>query len=400
MTNSIIPLHTHSVPNTVPAAPVVPSVGFFESKFPAWIILASFVLVTLPVAGILIWTNSNRLLFLYFWIFSTTHFVLTFTIYMQSENLSHFTATRRNLLLFVVIPLAILAVFYGMRLLRVDPRFPVAALLFGAAVRILDFNHFNRQAFGVYQLFKARAGLGLPKVCKTVENAYFICLSGMLFITFLAGGISPWISREHVKMIGGVTFGAPLVALPLLRSAAVACAGVAAILLAASFTFLWRAWRAGGRPSGLWESLTYIAFQTLSAALAIAFLPLYGVALAIHYAEYHVLMYPRCFHRRLDLTRSLDRWYQALRGSRVLFYGLLLTVSAVVTFFTTLSAASAHKTSGGGGYLAFVAIFDGIFVCHYFIEMLIWKFSDPFFRRTAGSLYFAPRARTSRPQPG
>src|SRR5262249_17026375 len=105
--------------------------------------------------------------------------------------------------------------------------------------------------------------------------------------------------------------------------------------------------------------------------------------------------YPRCFHSRLDLTHAVDRWYQALRGSRVLFYGLLLAVSALVTFFTTVSAASVNKTSVEVGYLAFVAIFDGIFVCHYFIEMLIWKFSDPFFRRTAGSLYIAPRARTT-----
>ena len=156
-------------------------------------------------------------------------------------------------------------------------------------------------------------------------------------------------------------------------------------------TILLKAWRAGGRRSGLWESLAYLFFQTLSAALAIAFFPLYAAALAMHYTEYHVLMYPRCFYSRLDPTRTVDHWYQSLRGSRARFYGLLAIVSGLVTFFTTLSASS----GGGAPYLAFVAVFDGIFVCHYFIEMLIWKFSDPFFRQTAASLYFAPRSRAS-----
>jgi len=38
-----------------------------------------------------------------------------------------------------------------------------------------------------------------------------------------------------------------------------------------------------------------------------------------------------------------------------------------------------------------VSIFDGLFVFHYFVEMWIWRFSDPFFRRTLTPLYFRPR---------
>ena len=37
---------------------------------------------------------------------------------------------------------------------------------------------------------------------------------------------------------------------------------------------------------------------------------------------------------------------------------------------------------------AFAAIFDGLFVFHYFVETLIWRFGDPFFRKEA-ALYFA-----------
>ncbi|HVO99350.1 MAG TPA: hypothetical protein VMT15_14865 [Bryobacteraceae bacterium] len=391
MTNTMITPAAASIPDASSAS----ALGFFQRPLPARIILASFFLVTIPTAGALVYTNSHRLLFLYIWIFSATHFVVTFTIYLQSENLRHFTATRRNIIQFVVIPLGIFAIFYFVRVMRVAPRFPMFALLFGAAVRILDFNHFNRQSFGVYQLFKARTGLRAPALCKKIENAYFISLSVLLFITYLAGGVSPWIPRDHLNVIGGMEFLAPMVPVAMLRVAAAACASVSAALLVTDVAMILKSWRESGQPSGLWESFSYVLFQTLSAALAIAFLPLYATALAIHYAEYHVLMYPRCFHSRLDLTRSLDHWYQTLRGSRALFYGMLIAVSGLVTLLTTLSGV--WGTAGLDKpvpYLAFVAIFDGIFVCHYFIEMLIWRFSDPFFRTTAAALYIAPRSRT------
>ncbi len=45
------------------------------------------------------------------------------------------------------------------------------------------------------------------------------------------------------------------------------------------------------------------------------------------------------------------------------------------------------------GYLACIAIFDGIFVFHYFIEMFIWRFRDPHFRTTLAGMYIAPAAK-------
>ena len=364
--------------------------GFFERKFPARLILASFLFLTLPVTGALIWTQSHQFLFLYIWIFSATHFVVTFTIYLQQENLRHFTATTRNLILFVLIPFGIFAIFDLVRALRFEPRFPVFAIGFTAAIRILDFNHFNRQSFGVYQLFKGRVGLRSAPAAKRVENLYFNSLSAMLFITYLSGGLSPWIPRNSLSAIGGMSFADPMLALASLRVAAWICAGISASLLAVCVALLLKAWRASGGRASLWESFAYFGFQTLSAILAIAFLPLYAVALAIHYVEYHVLMYPRCFKSTLNPAHRVDRWFQSLRASRILFYGVMIAVAGLVTLTTTHSVALVGSTHTIP-YLAIIAIFDGIFVCHYFVEMLIWKFSDPFFRKTAGALYFAPR---------
>lgn len=52
--------------------------GFFEHELPSRIILWSF-LVTLPFALALALTARHGFLFLYVWLFGTTHFVLTGT---------------------------------------------------------------------------------------------------------------------------------------------------------------------------------------------------------------------------------------------------------------------------------------------------------------------------------
>jgi hypothetical protein len=58
--------------------------------------------------------------------------------------------------------------------------------------------------------------------------------------------------------------------------------------------------------------------------------------------------------------------------------------------------AGMWKSSGGGdgvasSHTALVAVFDGLFVFHYFVEMFIWRFSEPYYRQTLGPLYFAPK---------
>ena len=160
-------------------------------------------------------------------------------------------------------------------------------------------------------------------------------------------------------------------------------------LAIATVTLALRAWRAEGRPVGLGRALGYLGAQTAGVALAAASMPMYFATLAIHYVEYHVLMYPRCFHSRLDERSLLDRCFARLRRRPPVFYGLVALAALVVLQFTNSSGMAELSTR----YVAVIAVFDGIFVFHYFVEMLIWRFSDPYFRRTLLSLYFAPRPR-------
>lgn len=366
--------------------------GLFEGKLATRIILGSFFLLTVPLVALFAAASNHWFVTVYLWLFGLTHFVLTLSVYLQSENLKYFKATARNILLFFVVPLAILMGFYVTGVLQLNARFPVAAIALGVVIRTLDFNHLNRQTFGVYQLFKARTGLRPPGAIKRLEQACTYSLTALLLTTFLAGGVCPLPQVRAWRLFGFLP--KPIEAmLPLdvLQMVFWAFAALTVLLGAISVWLLIHAWNQGGRPRGIAEALGYIAIQTISAFFAVVSFPLYFATLAIHYVEYHVLMYPRCFKVQLNDKSSLDRWFGGMRRHRAVFYGVTIFAAAVVMLFR----AADRSPSSSLHYLAVVSIFDGLFVFHYFVEMLIWRFSNPFFRKTLGSLYFTPRLRAS-----
>jgi hypothetical protein len=348
----------------------VPATGFFQRALPVQLILASFFLLTLPMAAILSQSNTGLFQAAYICLFGTTHFVVTFVIYLRSENLKYFTSDARNKIRFFGIPILLFA------------------LVFHALIRAADFNHLNRQSFGVHQLFKARAGLRAPQKLKSVEMWYFNTLSGLLYCSFLAGGRTPLLPA-----LDGITPFTPLVPVAWITAASYALLALAVVMMAYIVSSLIAAWHGAGRPAGLGDTLAYFAFQTISAGLAMISLPLYAATLAMHYVEYHVLMFPRCFHSKLDQSSALDRWFGRLRSSHVKFYATLIGASMFV--YTVMAVSfdlmGVSASPDAGRYLVLAAVFDGLFVFHYFVETLIWRFGDPFFRKDL-KLYFAPKA--------
>ncbi|HET6573011.1 MAG TPA: hypothetical protein VFG68_05370 [Fimbriiglobus sp.] len=382
-------------PADTPAPPR--PVGYFERTLPPALILGTFFAVTLPMAALVRWADTGVVVWVYLWLFGMTHFVLTLTVYMQSGNLRHFAATWRNRLYFFAVPVGLFIAFDLLHAFRVGATFPVFALWFWGAVRLLDFNHFNRQSFGVYQLFKARTGVRFPAGLKRTEDAFFAALTVLLFATFLGGGLCPLLQPGGWLTVADVGRGLadPVLPLDVLQAATVVGVAAAVGLLSASVTGLVRAWRAAGRPAGLAMALTYLAFQAASAVLAVVSFPLYIASLAIHYVEYHVLMAPRCFRSRLDEASRLDRFYGRVRANRVLFYAAVVVIAGLVTVLAAAGMGVMGRYPGvfaePVGYLVLIALFDGLFVFHYFVEMLIWRFSDPYFRQSRAGLYFAPK---------
>ena len=49
------------------------------------------------------------------------------------------------------------------------------------------------------------------------------------------------------------------------------------------------------------------------------------------------------------------------------------------------------SNGGAAAWFMLLTAFDALVVCHYFLEMFIWKFSDPHFRKSMDGVYFAKR---------
>jgi hypothetical protein len=277
--------------------------------------------------------------------------------------LRHFASSRTNKIIFFAIPIAIFAFFDLYHALGLEERFVVFAAVLFAGIRFVDFLHFNRQNFGVHQLFKGKTGAAFPSWMRRAEQGYFMALVVLIFQTFLADGHHARFDNPWFLLVLAVTAG----------------------LLAAILYGYATAFRSATKRSALAAPFGYLMLQSAAAGLAVYSTTLYLFALAMHYVEYHVLMVPRCFSSPLDRTRRLDRCYDRFRSHKLVFYVVLLGFSGL--YFWLGQGRLATDTSPVT-YRMLIHVFDGLFVFHYFMEAFIWKFSDPYFRKTLGPLYF------------
>ncbi len=358
-----------SVTDTPPPVRRLQALGYFERAAPVRIILGSFLFLTLPVAAfVLVLPNAAALTWLYIWLFGGTHIVLTLTIYGSRANRRYFASSPRNVAAFIAIPLALLGCYFAIRTLDLAVTVPWLALGFWAGLRFFNFFHLTRQTFGVHQMFKARTKAKFPAWAKRCENGTGFALVATLMLTHAAGGVCPLLTESS----------------PALRVVWVACAGLAAMLFAASMLALLRT-----RSSpAVHAAMLYFTLQTLGMAAATLYLPLYLAALAMHYVEYHVLMVPRIAKQELDPEYRIDRGYGWLRTHRVAFLLAVLGLSALVT--TGMSAMDL-EASGNAEWATLLTAFDALVAIHYFLEMQIWKFSDPHIRKNLEGVYFAKR---------
>jgi hypothetical protein len=357
---------------------------------PLLLIFGSFVFLTLPFTAAALVDESFRtqyrwLELTYIWLFSSTHAVLTLSVYLQTGNLRHFNRSWKNRVLYFAIPLAILVLFDLFVTFRVALVWPYVGLLVFAGIRLADFHHFGRQSYGVLQMFKGPGKAAFPTWLRQAENYYFFGVTSLLWLVYLSGG--------HLRPEGFA---------PWVREAAYFMVALLGCLLALILGGFVMAWRRSPNRRALLAPFSYVLLQTVCAGLAFYDITFYFFALAIHFAEYHVLMYPRCFKANLDPTQKLDRWYARLRSRKAIFYGVLLAVAGYYTYRLAYGMASMAgevyqaQAAPIPPWLFAIALFDGLFLFHYFVESLIWKFSDPYYRQSLAGLYF-PAAAPARP---
>ena len=347
-------------------------IGYFQSSWPVLLILGSFFVLTVPLCllagGDPGYPFRSSLGLVYIVALGMTHFVITLTLYLQEANLRHFWSSRANRITYFAVPVGIFLFFDLYHALGVAASLPLVNLALRYGIRLLDYQHFGRQSYGVSQLFRMRSGCSFPGWVRRAENHHFTALTLLMFVTYLSGGVfrpDRWDSMIVLAVVLG--------------------------LFAWNLAGFVVAWHQSGRGTAILAPLAYFLLQTASAGLAAYSTALYAFALAMHYVEYHVLMMPRCFHTPLDPSSRTDRIFGRLRRNKILFYGLLLALAVPVTRLTWLGMGALMQSvegSGTVGYRMLISVFDGLFVFHYVIESRIWKFGDPFYRKSLLPLYF------------
>jgi hypothetical protein len=373
-------------PLTSALAPAPGLRPFLQRRIPVGIILASFLLLTVPLTLLNVLGASQTTNFVcftaYHITFSITHFFLTAWLYFDPRNVAYFNSSWQTRSIYFAAPIAILVVVWALGFFHVDPAYgdfepsaswgPMAyAFFFAFAVRALDYRHSTRQSFGVLQLIKVQPGAKYPEWSKVVDRTFFTAMCLLELQTFASGG--------HFTPS------------PLMIASVVVTGGLFIGVMAG---FL-RAWREVPDRRVMLSPLAYFLFQTTAACLVVWRFELYAISLAMHFTEYHVLMAPRCFERVPKDGASAPAG-KPFFLRRSWFAGYAVLIILALTYYMSDILELAGVQSKNQLLWAMTNMFNGIFLAHFFLESFVWKFSTPYFRTVLGPTYF-PRPAPTQP---
>jgi hypothetical protein len=336
--------------------------AYFERPLPIALVLGSFVVGVVPLALLQLVPNFfgivPYLMLLCAVGLGTSHFFLTLAIYLSRTHLQHFTSTPQRALLYFGLPIAIFGFLAWVASSGIREAYPTQIAYLFAFIRLLDFYHVGRQGFGMLQLWK-RPLEALPPWTRGAENTFFVGAALMQWQTFWVGGQFPGDRIEGM--------------LP--------AAALAVLFVSIATAYARQIAAGGGRPAQL--AFAYFVVQALCSAAAVYRTWLYLTALAVHYLEYHVIMYPRCFRPEAvpEATNARrEGWLGWIRARPLVFYALLVPLPILVELRNSIQAGSRPLTF-------LIHIFDGIFVVHYVMDAFLWRFGNPFYRQVLGPIY-------------
>lgn len=349
------------------------AVAYFERPIPIALVLGVFVILVVPLSFLQLVPNFfgivPYLMLLCAVGLGTSHFFLTLAIYLSRTHLQHFTSSKERALLYFGLPLALFGLLAWVASSGIRETHPAEVAFLFAFIRLLDFFHVGRQSFGMLQLWK-RPLQGVPAWTRSAENAFFVGAAAMQWQTFWLGG------RFPADRIEGM--------LP--------AAALAVLFVSIAMIYLRQVAAGGGRAAQL--ALAYFVVQAICSAAAVYRTWLYLTALAVHFLEYHVIMYPRCFSAEAEPATAARRvgWLDWVRARPIVFYALLGPLLILFELRNSIQTGSRPLTF-------LIHIFDGIFVVHYVMDAFLWRFGNPFYRRVLGPLYFGAAAPAQSEQP-
>lgn len=313
-----------------------------------------------------------------------THFVVTLAVYLNSGNLRYFASSAANVVIYFVIPAIIFSSLFAIGFLGLhDPSnatsgFLVYLFWFTVLVKAADYFHVVRQSFGVLQLFKRQSTCPFPAWMRTADNYFFLAMAGLQQLTFLEG-----------MRRGSFMFTPSVPAVMLLGLAGLSLAGVLAGFLVAT--------KGAQESRAVWVPLTYFMFQSVSACLPVWRTELYGASLAMHYVEYHLIIFPRLFGFPVSPSSKVDRLSAWFRRQKLIFYVVLIVLACIAARDVVWPWLAGQVGSNRALWLVF-NLFNGVFVTHYYIDAFIWRFSNPYYRGSLGALYFPKKVPPDRVQ--
>ncbi len=348
--------------------------NFLARPVPLALIFGSFVFMTLPLIALESvgafddWRLSPTFLFVA--VFGMSHFLITFPIYLNRTNLEHFTSRPRYIVLHFVVPIAMIGVIALAYYLQTWNRGLSAVAIFGfwlfLALRGLDFYHVVRQSFGVLELTKGQAKLKFPPHTKLMAKTLFMTFFLLQMHTFV-----------HDKQF---------TAEPLSIGLVIVAAGLFVGLLAFYVTKL----REVGPEDRSYAliPIAYLVCQGSCAALAVYRTEFYLASLGMHYIEYHILMQPRVFANLRPDESIGDRLMSIFSRNQWLFYVGLIALSLFIYAGPRIANDYQHPL-GGHGWIYWVFVIQSIIgSLHFYVDSLLWRFSNPFYQKTLGPLYF------------
>lgn len=348
--------------------------NFLVRPLPLALIFGSFFLCTLPLvafehAGTFDdWRISPTFVFVA--VLGMSHFLITFPVYLNKTNMEHFTSSGKNVFAYFVAPVGIIAVVGGYYYLRAWERksgfIGVAGFWVFVVLRVMDFYHVLRQTFGVLELTKSQSKLTYPLYTKDLSRAFFMAMFLMQYHTF---------ANEK-------TFTLDVITGPL--------AVVAALLFVAlMFAYVSRYLRSAPEDkSYALIPIAYLILQTVCAALVVYRSTFYLASLAMHYVEYHILMQPRVFAHLQPNESVADRLMDWFKRNQWLFYALLVATSLFFYMGPRVFNGFEHPLGGQGWIFAVFVAQSTIGMLHFYVDALLWRFGNPFYRKTLGPLYF------------
>lgn len=354
------------------------------------LIIGSFAFLTVPLLAASFFASEEQLATvkfiatLYFVCFGASHFFVTFAVYFDRDNLRFFLSDPKHIVLYFVLPACIMAVVFS--IYQFQPWntwalvIPFALPLFELTIRAADFLHVQRQSYGVLQLLKGSTGIKFSAISKTLEKLFFPLMATAGWLTFAKTFRGNPDKRLH-----------PFVDSPYFRVLENEWLfwGILTVAISIFLIAVWNLVQARGREGTLkqrYSPAVYFLLQSSAVTMAVINTNLYVLGLAMHYVEYHVLVFQRSFKAGGSMFRSEKRTTAGRVGTIIAFLAVLVGVTWLFAYVPKFASANGSPVT-----MSMNNMFLTVIVFHFYIDALIWRFRQPFYRETLGPVYFAPK---------